>query len=34
LKDPAPEIQVYALKKLNEVIDEFWAEIADSIQPM
>ena len=34
LDDPEKKIQEYALKKLNEVIDEFWAEISDAIEKM
>lgn len=29
LDESDPELQAYALKKLNEVVDTFWAEIAD-----
>lgn len=28
------KLKVYALQKLNGVVDQFWAEIADNIQQM
>jgi 26S proteasome regulatory subunit N2 len=28
------ELKVYALEKLNALVDEFWAEIASDIQKM
>jgi len=28
------KLKVYALEKLNTVVDQFWAEIADNIQQM
>lgn len=31
LDEPEPELQSYALTKLNELVDSFWAEIADSV---
>jgi 26S proteasome regulatory subunit N2 len=34
LDDPDYKLQEYALKKLNDVIDEFWAEISDAIAKM
>jgi len=32
LNEPEPQLQVYALKTLNTLVDEFWAEISDNIQ--
>mgnify|MGYP001123181805 FL=1 len=35
LNEDEPELQIYALRKLNDVVDEFWAEIGhDSIKRM
>jgi 26S proteasome regulatory subunit N2 len=31
LDEPEPELQSYALHKLNSLVDSFWAEIADSV---
>jgi len=31
LLDEEPELRVYALEKLNQLVDEFWAEIAFSV---
>ncbi|ORE11727.1 26S proteasome regulatory complex, non-ATPase subcomplex, Rpn2/Psmd1 subunit [Rhizopus microsporus var. microsporus] len=31
LEEPQPELKVYALQQLNSLVDEFWAEISDSI---
>lgn len=31
LDEPEPELQSYALQKLNTLVDSFWAEIADSV---
>ncbi|KAK9473769.1 armadillo-type protein [Dipodascopsis tothii] len=31
LDEPDQSLQVYALEKLNEVVDEFWTEITDSV---
>eukprot|EP00493_Phyllostaurus_siculus_P026377 UN26722 len=31
LDEPEPELKHYALKKLDSVVDEFWAEISDVI---
>lgn len=31
LDEPEPELQAYALQKLNVLVDSFWAEIADSV---
>ncbi|KAI8891036.1 26S proteasome regulatory complex, non-ATPase subcomplex, Rpn2/Psmd1 subunit [Backusella circina FSU 941] len=31
LDEPQPELKVYALEQLNGLVDEFWAEISDSI---
>ncbi|CAG0923939.1 unnamed protein product, partial [Notodromas monacha] len=32
LDEPVPELQVFTLQKLNEVVDEFWAEISEHIE--
>lgn len=32
LDEPEPELQTFALERLNEIIDVFWPEIADSVQ--
>ncbi|KAA0200314.1 hypothetical protein HAZT_HAZT001907 [Hyalella azteca] len=32
LDEPEAELQVFALERLNEIIDVFWPEIADSVQ--
>ncbi len=34
LLDEEPELRVYALEKLNQLVDEFWAEIAFSVDKM
>lgn len=34
LEEPQPELKVYALQQLNSLVDEFWAEISDSIAIM
>ena len=31
LAEPDPDIQVFALQKLNEVVDYLWTEVADSV---
>jgi len=31
LDEKSEEIQIYALKKLNSIVDQFWAEISDSV---
>lgn len=34
LKEDQDEIKEFALTKLNELVNEFWAEIASSIKEM
>jgi hypothetical protein len=34
LLDEDPQLRVYALEKLNQLVDEFWAEIAFSVDKM
>lgn len=34
LSDPEPEVQMHALSKLDKHVDQFWPEIADSIERM
>jgi 26S proteasome regulatory subunit N2 len=31
LDENSEELQIYALKKLNTIVDQFWAEISDSV---
>lgn len=32
LEEPRPEMKVFALKKLDNIVDEFWPEISDAIE--
>jgi 26S proteasome regulatory subunit N2 len=34
LQEGAPELKLYALSHLNNIVDQFWAEISDSISKM
>ena len=34
LKESEDEIKVFALQRLNELVDDFWAEISESISQM
>lgn len=34
LSEPETELKVFALRKLNEIVNDFWAEIADSLQAL
>ncbi len=34
LSEPETELKVFALRKLDEIVNEFWAEIADSLQAL
>lgn len=34
LDEPMPELKVFALKKLDSVVNEFWPEISESIEKM
>jgi 26S proteasome regulatory subunit N2 len=34
LKEPEEEVKVFGLNKLDQLIDEFWAEIAASVTSM
>jgi hypothetical protein len=34
LEEPMPELQVFALKKLDLIVDEFWPEISEIIEKM
>lgn len=34
LDEPMPELKVFALKKLDSIVDEFWPEISESIEKM
>lgn len=34
LDEPNMRLKEFALKKLDEIVDEFWPEIADSVEKM
>jgi len=34
LEEPMPELKVFALKKLDLIVDEFWPEISEAIEKM
>ena len=34
LDEPNVILKEFALQKLNEIVDEFWPEIADSVEKM
>ena len=34
LDEPEKDIQVFALSRLNELVDEFWPEISDALVKM
>jgi 26S proteasome regulatory subunit N2 len=34
LSEPEPEIQEYALQSLNDLVDQFWAEVSEDITTM
>ena len=34
LQEPEPELQAHALTNLNQLVDQFWMEIADSVGDM
>lgn len=34
LEEPMPELKVFALKKLDMIVDEFWPEISEAIEKM
>ena len=34
LEEPENELKVFALSRLDELVDTFWAEIADSVSKM
>lgn len=34
LEESEPKLKVYALNKLDHIVDEFWPEISDNIQQM
>lgn len=31
LREPEDEIKIFALQRLDELVDDFWAEVADRI---
>lgn len=34
LDEPMPELKIFALRKLDSIVDEFWPEISESIEKM
>ena len=34
LDEEDPKLQIYALSQLNQIVDDFWAEISESIEKM
>ena len=34
LEEPNPELQFYALRNIDEIIDQFWPEISDDVVKM
>lgn len=34
LDEPMPELKIFALKKLDDIVDEFWPEISDAVEKM
>jgi len=34
LEEPEYELQAHALRNLNDLVDQFWMEIADSVSTM
>lgn len=34
LEEPRPELKVFALRKLDNIVDEFWPEISEAIEKM
>lgn len=32
LDEPMPELKIFALRKLDNIVDEFWPEISESIE--
>jgi len=34
LEESEPKLKIYALERLNTLVDEFWPEISDNIQQM
>ena len=34
LSEPEAEVKVFSLNRLNQLVDDFWAEIADSVTLM
>lgn len=34
LEEPMPELKIFALKKLDLIVDEFWPEISEAIEKM
>lgn len=34
LDEPMPELKIFALRKLDAIVDEFWPEISESIEKM
>ena len=34
LSEPEAQVKVFALNRLNQLVDDFWAEIAESVSDM
>lgn len=34
LDDPMMELKEFSLKKLNDIVDDFWPEVSEAIQKM
>lgn len=34
LDEPMPELKIFALRKLDSIVNEFWPEISESIEKM
>lgn len=34
LDEPIPELKMFALKKLDSIVDEFWPEISEVVEKM
>lgn len=34
LDEPMPELKIFALRKLDNIVNEFWPEISESIEKM
>jgi 26S proteasome regulatory subunit N2 len=34
LDEPEPQLKAFALEKLNNIVDVFWAEISENVEKM